>query len=87
MEAAIFTGVFFFGILALAWTHRRKARRRSTLHQDSSGHWVWTDFDGRERCSRIHPDAPGGAWYQDNTSHDGGGFDGDGGGGDGGGGD
>ena len=66
------------------WDSRRRKRRRASLHQDSSGTWVWTDFDGSTRSSRTHPEEKGGDWYNEPG---GGGYDGGSdGGGDGGGG-
>ncbi|WP_136442181.1 hypothetical protein [Pacificoceanicola onchidii] len=72
-----------FGIWVLILRQRRYRKRRDSLHQDSSGSWVWTDFDGSPRSSLTHPDRKGGDWY---SEPGGDGFDA-GGGGDGGGGD
>ena len=55
--------------------YSKRKKRRASLHWEAAaGVWVWTELDGHERRSPIHPDEPGGAW----SDSDGG--DGDGGG-------
>ncbi|MCH2165735.1 MAG: hypothetical protein MK098_13950 [Marinovum sp.] len=52
-----------------AWS---KFCKRSSLHQRDGGVYVWVEWDGTERCSLLHPDAPGGEWDSDGDGGDGG---------------
>lgn len=61
-------------IAANFWESPRYRRRRKSLYQDASGVWIWTELDGSEMRSDIHPGEPGGAWVNDSSSD--GGFDG-----------
>lgn len=52
-------------ILVWRWRERRRThRRRSSLRSLPDGRWVWTEPDGTEMVSNIHPDRPGGAWFK-----------------------
>lgn len=81
-------GIAAIVLILIVWTqvqrNRRYKARRESLHQDSAGFWVWTDFDGSTRQSNTKPDSSGGAWFHESSDRGGDGFDG---GGDGGGGD
>lgn len=82
---AIFVIAMAVFLISTFWEPRKYRRRRKSLRQDASGVWIWTELDGSEMRSDIHPGEPGGAWVNDSSSD--GGFDGGDSGGGGGGGD
>jgi len=67
MENVVFKAIVGASVILWFVAARRALRyrkRRKSLWQDGAS-WVWTEFDGSERRSDIHPDAPGGAWEND----------------------
>ncbi|MGH1416170.1 MAG: hypothetical protein ACRBB0_21965 [Pelagimonas sp.] len=88
MESGL--GVLVVVAIGLIWAglsirkSRQRKKRRASLHQDSTGTWFWTDFDGSSRSSSTHPDRKGGDWYSEpgGDGYDGGSDGGGDGGGD-----
>ncbi|MEP5212060.1 hypothetical protein, partial [Sulfitobacter pontiacus] len=75
MIAGLIFATFAAFAIWLVWDQRRVSKRRKSLHQDISGVWVWTNFDGSEQRSDIHPESPSGAWFCEGPSDGGGGSD------------
>lgn len=82
IEVTLILLVLVVVCVVFAWSANRNQKRRASLRKDDeSGLWIWTEFDGSSKSSKIHPDEKGGAWYTESSSSDG--FDGgDDGGGD-----
>lgn len=56
---AIFVIAMAVFLISTFWEPRKYRRRRKSLHQDASGVWIWTELDGSEMRSDIHPGEPG----------------------------
>ncbi|MGH1416172.1 MAG: hypothetical protein ACRBB0_21975 [Pelagimonas sp.] len=62
---SVFSG-FIVVLAVLRWREkRRKERRWQSLRSLPGGLWIWTEHDGTEMRSDIHPQRPGGAWFNE----------------------
>ncbi len=88
MQSSTFIAIFIILIAGIfAFKFYQNIVRRNSLRRTSDGLFIWVEWNGKECSSHQDPNAPGGAWYTDNSDSNSWGGDGGDAGGDGGGGD
>lgn len=62
----IFLVGMFGTLIFYVVTHRIRVR---SLHQREDGMFIWTEWYGERRSSRLDPRLPGGEWYSDSDGN------------------